>query len=96
MDQILPGGLRRQRVRIRQAATARCEVRGEVGLDVALTDVHHHEIATCEGYEYRLHVLRVFFHDEYEEGSIAIQPGEVNGTAWFARSPAEERLFPGT
>ena len=78
--------------------TARREVREEVGLDVTLTGLAHlrHETATCEGYDHRLHTVRVFFEAEYEDGSIAIQPGELNGAAWFAEPPPEDRLLPAT
>ena len=78
--------------------TARREVREEVGLDVSVTGLTHlrHEIATCEGYDRRLHVLRVFFEAEYEDGSITIQPEELNGAAWFADPPPEDRLLAAT
>ncbi|MFT4892048.1 MAG: 8-oxo-dGTP diphosphatase, partial [Halobacteriales archaeon] len=72
-------------------ATARREVAEEVNLDVTLTGIDHlrHEIATCEGYDDRLHVIRVFFTADYAGGSIALQPGELQGAAWFADPPAE-------
>lgn len=78
--------------------TARREVSEEVGLTISLTEINHirHEISTCEGYNERLHVLRVFFHADYESGSIAIQSGELNGAAWFANSPCDDRLLPST
>lgn len=78
--------------------TARREIAEEVNLDVTLTGIGHvrHEIATCDGYDERLHVLRVFFTADYEGGSVAIQPGELQGAAWFADPPAEERLLPAT
>lgn len=78
--------------------TVEREVTEEVGLDISLTGINHlrHEIATCEEYDERLHVLRAFFHAEYEGGSLTIQPEELNGAAWFADSPATERLHPGT
>jgi len=78
--------------------TVRREVREETAVDISLLGVDHlrHEIATCEGYDERLHVLRVFFHAAYEEGSVAIQPGELNGAAWFAEPPATGRLLPST
>jgi 8-oxo-dGTP diphosphatase len=74
------------------------EVTEEVGIDIALLEINHlrHEIATCEGYDERLHVLRVFFQAEYVDGSIAIQPGELNGATWFATPPAADRLLPST
>ena len=75
--------------------TVRREVTDEVGITISLTDVHHirHEISTCEGYDERLHVLRVFFHADYEDGSVSIQPGELNGAAWFTNPPSAERLL---
>lgn len=78
--------------------TVRREVREEVGIEISLRSIGflRHEIATCEGYDERLHVLRAFFHAEYEDGSVAIQPGELNGAAWFADPPAEDRLLPST
>ncbi|MFC7202584.1 NUDIX domain-containing protein [Haloferax namakaokahaiae] len=79
-------------------ATVKRETDEEVGISVSLTGLDHlrHEIATCEGYDERLHVLRVFFQAEYEGGSITTQPGELNGAAWFATPPAENRLLPST
>ncbi len=79
-------------------ATVVREVSEEVDMSVSPSKIGHmrHEIATCEGYNERLHVLRVFFHADYENGSISIQPGELNGAAWFATPPADERLYPST
>lgn len=78
--------------------TARREIAEEVGLDVTLTGIDHlrHEITTCAGHDDRLHVLRVFFTADYADGTIAIQPGELQGAAWFADPPAEDRLLPAT
>jgi len=78
--------------------TVQREVTEEVGLSISLRGINHmrHEIATCEGYDERLHVLRVFFHADYKDGLITIQPGELNGAAWFANPPIPERLLPST
>lgn len=78
--------------------TVRREVREETDVDISLLEVGHmrHEIVTCEGYDERLHALRVFFHAAYEGGSVAIQSGELNGAAWFAEPPATGRLLPST
>lgn len=78
--------------------TVQREVCEETDIDISLLQVGHmrHEIGTCEGYDERLHVLRVFFHAAYEGGSVAIQPGELNGAAWFAEPPATGRLLPST
>lgn len=79
-------------------ATVRREVAEEVGIAISLRGINHmrHEIATCEGYDERLHVLRVFFHADYRDGSITIESGELNGAAWFATPPTAERLLPST
>lgn len=76
--------------------TVRREVTEEVGITISLTDINHmrHEISTCEGYDERLHVLRVFFNADYEDGSVTIQPEELNGAAWFTNPPSAERLLP--
>lgn len=78
--------------------TVRREVTEEVGITISVTGIDHmrHEVATCEGFEERLHVLRVFFHADFEDGSITIQSGELNGAAWFATPPVTERLLPAT
>ncbi len=78
--------------------TVQREVAEEVGLDISLRKINHmrHEIATCDSYDERLHALRVFFHADYEGGTLSIQPGELNGAAWFAAPPPTERLHPGT
>ena len=80
------------------AETVLREVEEEVGIDISLTEIGHmrHEIATCEGYDERLHVLRVFFRADYESGSITIQSSELNGAVWFADPPEPERLSPST
>lgn len=40
----------------------------------------------------RIHFLYAFFDATYESGSITVQPGELDGAAWFAQPP--ERLLP--
>ena len=78
-------------------ATVHREVNEEVGIEISLTGISHirHEISTADGFDERLHVLRVFFEAEYEGGAIEIQPGELNGAAWFANPPTD-RLLPDT
>lgn len=92
----VPGG--GQEVDETMETTVRREVAEEVGIDISLQKIDHmrHEIATCEGYDERLHVLRVFFHADYEGGTLSIQSRELNGAAWFAEPPPAERLHPGT
>ncbi|MFC7190465.1 NUDIX hydrolase [Halocatena marina] len=79
-------------------STVHREVAEEVAIDISLLGLNHlrHEIATCEGYNERLHVLRAFFQAEYVGGSISVQPGELNGAAWFVNPPIDDRLLPST
>lgn len=78
--------------------TAHREVLEEEGIDISLTGLNYirHEIATRDGFDERLHVLRVFFEAQYESGSVAIQSGELNGAAWFANPPVADRLMADT
>jgi 8-oxo-dGTP pyrophosphatase MutT (NUDIX family) len=39
-----------------------------------------------------IHTLWAFFDADYAGGHIAIQPGELNGAAWFSEPP--ERMYP--
>ena len=79
-------------------ATLARELREEVGIEAAPTDICYlrHDVATAEGADERLHTLRAFFHATYTGGSVSIQPGELNGAAWFADPPAADRLLPET
>lgn len=92
----VPGG--GQEAEETMEATVQREVAEEVGIDISLRTIGHmrHEIATCEGYDERLHVLRVFFHADYDGGTLTIQCSELNGAAWFVDPPPTERLYPGT
>lgn len=78
-------------------ATVHREVAEEVGIEISLTGISHvrREISTADGFDERLHALRVFFDAEYEGGAIEIQPGELSGAAWFA-TPPTDRLLPDT
>jgi 8-oxo-dGTP pyrophosphatase MutT (NUDIX family) len=81
--------------------TVRREVREETGVECAVTDLfmlrrvtavpESEEVARQFETE-RVHFLYVFFDATYEDGSIAIQPGELDGAAWFADPP--ERMLP--
>ncbi|WP_207590362.1 NUDIX domain-containing protein [Halomontanus rarus] len=73
------------------------EVLEETGIDCELTGLAfcRHDVTTGDGDSpERLHALRAFFTGRYVDGTIAIQPGEMNGAAWIAEPP--ERLLPGT
>ncbi|QPV62093.1 NUDIX domain-containing protein [Halosimplex litoreum] len=77
-----------------EAAAVR-EVREETGVDCEVTDTFHLRRVTAESTgdrDERLHALYVFFDAAYVDGHIAVQPGELNGAAWFAEPP--ERLQP--
>ena len=74
--------------------TVRREVREETGVECAVTDLfllRRVTVVSTDGDD-RIHLLYAFFDATYESGSISIQPGELNGAAWFAEPP--ERLLP--
>ncbi|MFB6151896.1 MAG: NUDIX hydrolase [Haloarculaceae archaeon] len=89
----LPGGGREDGETYEEAAVR--EVREEVGIDCTITDLFllRHRVTVSAGdHDERLHTLWAFFDAAYEGGAVEIQPGELNGAAWFADPPA--RLHP--
>lgn len=74
------------------------EVREEVSLEIRPRSIDHMrlEVSSCDGFAERLYALRVFFHADYVDGSIGIQPGELLGAAWFQEPPPSDRLLPST
>jgi len=89
----LPGGGREDGETYERAAVR--EVREETGVDCEITDcflVVHRVTVSAGCHEDRLHTLWVFFDGAYSGGSIAIQPGELSGAAWFERPP--EWMYP--
>ncbi|WP_415382872.1 NUDIX hydrolase [Halosimplex sp. TS25] len=71
------------------------EVREETGVDCEITDCflfRRFRTDSAGDHDERLHALYVFFDADYAGGHIAVQPGELNGAAWFAQAPA--RLHP--
>jgi 8-oxo-dGTP diphosphatase len=67
------------------------EVREETSVDVEVTGVaaaERFESSPEDDREVTVHTLFVVFEGRYEGGSVAIQPGELNGAAWFRELPA--------
>jgi ADP-ribose pyrophosphatase YjhB (NUDIX family) len=70
------------------------EVREETSVDCEVTDcflLRRIRTDSADG-EKRLHALYAFFDADYVDGHIAVQPGELNGAAWFAEPPG--RMLP--
>lgn len=89
----LAGGGRESGETFEEAAVR--EVREETGIDCDITDCFllAHRIMGSNGEtENRVHLLYVFFDATYAGGRVEIQPGELNGAAWFAEPP--ERMHP--
>jgi len=65
------------------------EVREETSVECRITDLWgvRHEQRTATGFDELLHTLRVVFDGRYEDGHIAVQPGELDGAAWLAERP---------
>jgi len=83
----IPGGGREGEETFEEAAHR--EVTEETGIDCRITDLFgvRYERRSADGFEEVLHTLRVVFEGRYEDGHIAIQPGELDGAAWLAERP---------
>lgn len=89
----LPGGGREGEETYEEAAVR--EVREETSVECEITDLfllRHVPVVSSGDHDERIHHLSAFFDGRYLGGSIAIQPGELNGAAWFSELP--ERLMP--
>ena len=83
----IPGGGREGEETYEEGALR--EVTEETNIDCQITEVARvrHEQRTAPGFDELLHNLRVVFDGRYEDGTIAIQPGELDGAAWLAERP---------
>ncbi|MFC7142205.1 NUDIX hydrolase [Halosimplex aquaticum] len=75
--------------------TAVREVREETSVECEITDCflfRRFRTDSAGDHDERLHALYVFFDAAYAGGHIAVQPGELNGAAWFAEPPG--RMHP--
>lgn len=88
-----PGGGREGDETYEEAATR--EVREETGVDVTITGVDSGVRWTTagEGDDRTVHTLFVTFTGRYAGGHVDIQPGELNGAAWFRELPANLHPF---
>lgn len=89
----LAGGGREDGETFEEAALR--EVREETGIDCAVTDcflIAHRTFRPTDECDDRVHLLYAFFDARYDGGHVEIQPGELNGAAWFAEPP--ERMHP--
>lgn len=85
-----PAGGGREDGETYEAAAVR-EVDEETGVDVGVTDVARAErytSAPADDRDMRVHTLFVIFEGRYAGGHIEVQPGEMNGAAWFRELPA--------
>lgn len=88
-----PGGGREDGETYEEAAVR--EVREETGVDVELTGLSAALRWTTTGEERddTVHTLFVTFEGCYVGGHVEIQPGELNGAAWFRELPANLHQF---
>jgi 8-oxo-dGTP diphosphatase len=90
----LPGGGRENGELFEEAAVR--EVEEETNINCEVNDLFslYHAVVTTADRDERVHTLYAYFDGRYDDGTIAIQGGELNGAVWFAELPA--RLHPPT
>lgn len=90
-----PGGGREAGETYEEAAVR--EVREETGIDCAITDLvdalRWNTRSSAADDDRVVHTLFVRFEGPYVDGSIEVQPGELNGAAWFAELPERQHVF---
>lgn len=87
-----PGGGREAGETYEEAAVR--EVSEETGIDCAITDLvdalRWNTRSSAEDDDRVVHTLFVRFEARYVGGTIEVQPGELNGAAWFAELPERQ------
>ncbi|WP_439025715.1 NUDIX hydrolase [Haloarchaeobius sp. DT45] len=75
--------------------TARRRVREETGIECRLTECVfvHWAVVEDPHSDDEVHLAYVVFDATYREGSVAIEPEELNGAAWFADLPPNLHYF---
>lgn len=66
---------------VEEETSVECSITGVAGVGRWTTECD-------DGRDERIHSLYVAFEGKYEGGHVAIQPGELNGAAWWRELPA--------
>jgi len=93
-DEWGPPGGGREAGETYEAAAVR-EVREETGVDVSVTGVQGalRWTTTGETDDRTVHTAFVTFTGRYEGGHVEVQPGELDGAAWFRELPVNLHQF---
>ncbi|MCT9095992.1 NUDIX domain-containing protein [Haloarchaeobius sp. HME9146] len=75
--------------------TARRTVREETGIECEPTECVfvHWAVVGDPNSDDEVHLAYVVFDAEYRDGSVAIEPEQLNGAAWFAELPPNLHYF---
>lgn len=93
-DWSAPGGGREDGEIYEEAAVR--EVREETSVEAELTGVaraFRYETTPDDDRDVTAHTLFVVFEGRYVDGHLEVQPGELNGAAWFRELPANLHPF---